>query len=199
MLKNASVDLSESLQLTMLNRADLYRWLRALPLNGWMAIACGVTALAIPTAVRAAISGVITGCEFTPYLPFVLISAVLLRWWQAALVALAAVTILGGFFLGPNAAFLNLDCFLSGSAIFLGASAMMIGFAVVLRRVIEANQRPSDSHSGVIFSLEDDQVFASWHGQGAPIRLGSKKRVAAMMEDFLAHADKDSKLPRRFW
>ena len=168
-------------------------------MNGWVALACGVTALAIPTAVRAAISGVVTGCEFTPYLPFVLISAVLLRWWQAALVALAAVTILGGFFQGPNAAFLNLDCFLSGSAIFLGASAMMIGFAVALRRVMEANQRLPDSHSGVIFSLEDDQVFASWHGQGPPIRLGSKKRVAAMMEDFLAHADKDSKLPRRFW
>ena len=183
----------------MLNRADLYRWMRALPLNGWMAIACGVTALAIPTAVRAAVSGVVTGCEFTPYLPFVLISAVLLRWWQAALVSLASVAILGGFFHGENAAYLQLDCFLSGAAIFLGASAMMIGFAVALRRVMEANQRLPDAQSGVIFSLEDDQVFASWHGQGPPIRLGSKKRVAAMMEDFLAHADKDSKLPRRFW
>ena len=182
----------------MMNRADLYRWMKALPLNGWLALACAVTLIVIPTAVRGAVNGVVTGCEFTPYLPFVLLSAVLLRWWQAALVAFASVAILGGFFHG-SAEYLHLECFVSGAGIFLGASAMMIGFAVVLRRVLEANQQLPDSQSGVIFSLEEDQVFASWHGQGPPIRLGSKKRVAAMMEDFLAHADKDSKLPRRFW
>jgi hypothetical protein len=50
-----------------------------------MALLCGIFAVALPTAIRAAIDGVVTGCEFTPYLPFVLFSAILLRWWKVAL------------------------------------------------------------------------------------------------------------------
>jgi len=42
---------------------------------------------------------------------------------------------------------------------------------------------------GIVFSLEQDQVWASWYGQGAPVRLGSRRKVADMMEDFLAQEE----------
>ena len=69
-------------------------------MKGWLALACGMAAVWLPTVVRAAVNGVVTGCEFTPYIPFVLICAILLRWWQAAIVALVSVAILGGMFEG---------------------------------------------------------------------------------------------------
>ena len=63
-------------------------------------------AVALPTAVRAAVNGVVTGCEFTPYLPFVLLTAILVGSWQAGLVALVSVALLGGLFVGPPNEFL---------------------------------------------------------------------------------------------
>jgi len=76
-----------------MNQAGFARWLQEPPVKGWLALACGMAAVWLPTVVRAAVNGVVTGCEFTPYIPFVLICAILFRWWQAAIVALVnAVT-----------------------------------------------------------------------------------------------------------
>ena len=77
-------------------RVYFNRWLRAPLLTGRMALFCAMFAVGLPTLVRAAANGAVTGCEFTPYLPFVFICAVMLRWWQAAAVALGSVAILGG-------------------------------------------------------------------------------------------------------
>jgi len=64
----------------------------------------------------------------------------------------------------------------------------MIGAAILIRRVIMAIRvRGSDeSAGGIVFSLEKGEVWASWYGQGAPIRLGTQRKVSEMMEDFLA-------------
>ncbi|HWL75611.1 MAG TPA: hypothetical protein VNQ74_17220, partial [Burkholderiaceae bacterium] len=69
-------------------------------MSGWLALLCGIGAVAVPTIVRVAVNGVVTGCEFTPYLPFVLLSAIFLGWKQAIAVALASVAVLGGLFFG---------------------------------------------------------------------------------------------------
>ena len=114
-------------------RADLSRWLQVPPTTGPTALLCGILAVALPTIVRAAVSGAVTGCEFTPYLPFVLISAILLSWWQASAVALVSVAILGGLFVAPVES-LMAQCFISGAAIFLASSATMIGVVVLIRR-----------------------------------------------------------------
>ena len=158
-----------------------------------------VAAVAVPTAVRAAVTGVVTGCEFTPYLPFVLASALLLRWWQAAGVALASVAIMGDLIFGPQSAVLGLPCFASSAAIFLGASAIMIGVAELLRRVVAAIEVREPDGGGIIFSLEKGDVWLSWNGSGAPVRLGSQKNVAERMKSFLADAGDESDLKRRFW
>src|SRR5689334_19472552 len=76
------------------------RSLALTPLSGRLALLCAFSAVAIPTLFRAAINGVVTGCEFTPYLPFVLLAAILLRWWLVALVTAASVAIMGGLFEG---------------------------------------------------------------------------------------------------
>ena len=164
-------------------RAQFWRSLSALPLAGASAFSCAVTAVAIPTAIRAALSGVVTGCEFTPYLPFVFISAVLLRWWLAAAVALTSVAIMGGLFQG--APYFEAACFAPAAGIFLASSAVLIVIAVLGRRAILGLLKPRDAQ-GVIFSLEKGEVWASWYGQGAPIRLGTQRKVSEMMEDFLA-------------
>jgi len=168
-----------------MNCAMLLRWLQAPSLKGWQALLCVIVAIGLPTAVRAAVSGIVTGCEFTPYLPFVLGSAVVLRWWHAAAIPALAVAVMGGLF---EASPIRLPCFESSAAIFLASSAAMIGAAILIRRVIMAIRvRGSDeSAGGIVFSLEKGEVWASWYGHGAPVLLGSQRKVSEMMSDFLA-------------
>ena len=171
--------------------AGLKEWLKGPPLAGRLALFGGIIAIAIATIIRAAIDGIVTGCEFTPYLPFVLLSAVLMRWWQATLVALASVFVLGLLFIGPPTLVLGSQCFMSSAAIFLVASAAMIGTAILIRHLFVSIHRQGDCEAagGVVFSLEKDEVWASWYGQGPPILLGSEAKVATMMRDFLAQIE----------
>ena len=168
-------------------QTGLHRWLRAPLVTGRLAFLCGFAAVAVPTIVRIAIDGVVTGCEFTPYLPFVLITALALGWWQAGAVALSSVAILGGVFFGPTNMQFASSCFLSSAGIFLASSAAMIG--VLIRRTVAAIQNRGASDGGVVFSLQGDQVWASWYDQGPPVRLGPEGNVSAMMQDFLAQVE----------
>lgn len=175
-------------------QSGFHRWLRTPLVSGRLAFLCGIAAVGVPTIVRAAIDGVVTGCEFTPYLPFVLITALSLGWWQAGAVALASVAILGGVFFGPTNAHFTSPCFLSSAGIFLASSAAMIGFVMLVRRTITAIQNRGASDGGVVFSLQGDQVWASWYDQGPPVRLGSEGNVSAMMQDFLAQVELGKRL-----
>lgn len=173
-----------------MNQAGFARWLQEPPVKGWLALVCGMAAVWLPTVVRAAVNGVVTGCEFTPYIPFVLICAILLRWWQAAIVALVSVAILGGMFEGSMH---MMPCFISAATIFLAASAVMIGITVLIRRAVRSMESRSkeDPSSGLRFSLDRGEVWASWHGAGRPLRLGAHRIVSEKMEDFLAHKSGD--------
>ena len=171
-----------------------HRRLRTPLVTGRMAFLCGVAAVAVPTIVRAAIDGVVTGCEFTPYLPFVLISALALRWWQAGVVALTSAAILGGLFFGPKYEHLTSSCFLSSAAIFLASSALIIGVVALVRRLIVALQTRGAADGRIVFSLEGDEVWASWYDQGPSVRLGTEGTVSEMMEDFLAQVELGKRL-----
>ena len=167
------------------------QWLWAPVVTGRLAVLFGLFAVAIPTIVRAAVHGTVTGCEFTPYLPFVLLAAILLGWRHAAVVALASVAILGGLFAGPLDEFLKEPCAISAAGIFLGSSAIIIASVTAVRRMIVELQirRSTTSNGGIIFSLDKDEVWASWNGSGPPLLLGSQDRVEVMMEDFLAQCE----------
>lgn len=173
-------------------RARFWQWLRMLPMGGWQSLLCAFLAVALPTAVRAAVSGVVTGCEFTPYVPAVFLSAILLRWWLAGAVALTSTAIMGGIFEGSRG--IELPCFASAAGIFIASSALMIGIAVVTRSVIARLQKPNDDAGGLVFSLEKGEVWASWYGHDAPIRLGAQRKVTEMMEDFLAQVQLGKRL-----
>jgi hypothetical protein len=183
-------------QRLLVARRGLMQLLQILPLTGRPALFSALTLVALPTIIRAAANGVVTGCEFTPYLPFVLIGALLLRWWLAAAVALSAVPILGGFFVTPIH---EAACFLSSVAMFLASSAAIIGIVMMLRTIIAAMQRrgADKAASDIVFSLRGGEVWASWYGEDPPLRLGSRARVAAMMKDFLAQEEVGERLSRR--
>ena len=168
-------------------RAGLTRWLKAPPITGGLALLCALVAVEIPTLIRTAVNGVVTGCEFTPYLPFVLLAAILLPWRYAALVALASVATLGGLFVGDPGDMLQ-SCFLSSAGIFLASSAAMILTILLIRSLVAAMQArgTDESEGGIVFSLDRGQVWASWYGQGPPVLLGSQRKVSEMMQDFLA-------------
>ena len=125
-----------------------------------------------------------------------LLAAILLRWWQAALVAVLSVPILGLLFMGTPSHLVHSECFLSSSAIFLAASAAMIGFVMLCRGIFHALHRPGadESDGGVVFSLEDGEVWASWYGRGRPVLLGSQDKVSSMMHDFLAQVEVGKRL-----
>jgi hypothetical protein len=165
-------------------RTEFVRRLRALPLGGQLALLTGIACLAFPTVIRAAANGVVTGCEFTPYLPFVLLAAILLRWWQSSMVALAAVLILGGAFITPVH---DLQCFQSAAAVYLASAAAIIAIVVLIRTSLSAldSRRADESLGGILFSVDKGEVWASWYGQDEPVLLGSKRKVSEMMEDFL--------------
>ena len=164
------------------------RWLIAPPLSGRIALLFGILALLVATFIRAAINPYVTGCEFTPYLPFVLICAILLPWQAAAVVALVTVPVLGLAFMGTPAELAASTCFVSSSGIFLTVSAGMIFLIAFIRRLFVSIQRSGadESEGGVLFSLDQGQVWASWYGRGPRVLLGSQKKVSGMMEDFLA-------------
>jgi hypothetical protein len=173
----------------------LTRWLKAPFVTGRLAFLCGVVAVAVPTLIRVAINGAVTGCEYTPYLPFVLLSAILLGWWQAGLVALASAAVYSGIFAIPPRDFFEDSCVMYSAGTFFAASAMIIGTVILVRRGIAVIlSHPDEGSGGVIFSMEDGQVWASWYGQGPPVCLGSQKRVGRMMEDFLAQEELVSRL-----
>ena len=174
------------------------RWLEGPAFTGWQAHLAGALVVAVPTIARVAINGWVTGCEFTLYLPFVLLAAILLRWWQAAGVALASVAIMGGLITGPMPEHLMSECFISAASVFLAGSAVTIVTVVLMRRVLAASQnwRAMEYAGGIVFSLRDDEVWASLYGSDQPVRLGSQEKVEYMMADFLAQGELGRRLSR---
>ena len=170
-------------------RAGWIRWLQMPLVTGWQALLVGAFAVWIPAVVRLRLNGVVTGCEFTPYLPFVLGCAILMRGWQAGAVALASVAIMGGVLGGSPA--MHAPCFLSSAAMFLASSAVMIGVVVLMRRVIAAwvDHGRDEPSRGLAFTVDKGEVWASWYGHSRPMLLGSQRQVSETMKAFLAQAD----------
>jgi hypothetical protein len=172
-------------------KAVLRRWLESHPFNGRAAIVVGMTAVAIPTAIRLSVDGVVSGTAVTGYVPFVLLSAVLLGWLNASMVAIASALIGDMLFVGrPNQVFEGpSDIFVVG--LFLLVSGVLIGFVELVRRIVadDCEVEEAAEPAGIIFSLESGQAWASWRGRGTPVRLGPQTEVAEMMEDFLAQLE----------
>lgn len=180
----------------MIRKAVLREWLEAHPFDGRAALFIGIIAVGVPTALRASVDGVVTGMAVTGYVPFVLASAVLLGWWNASLVALASAFVGDALFVGRRPELLEgpADFFVVG--LFLIVSAVVIGFVELVRGLLADSRKAGvpEKPSGIIFSLEKGQAWASWTGSGSPVRLGPEREVAEMMEDFLAQLELGKRL-----
>src|SRR5262245_30907043 len=94
-------------------------WLLAPSVTGVWAVVGVVLAIAVPTLVRFLLDDIVSGAEFSPYFPSVLLAAIFLGWRYAAVVALASAIISDALFVGPPAQLLEGPSDLFGAGIFL--------------------------------------------------------------------------------
>ena len=174
------------------------RWFLAPPISGYRAILLGLAAVVLPTLIRATVQGPVSGIVFSTYIPFVLLSAIALGWACASFVALASAIVASLMFIEPRYVFLAGPSDYFGIAVFLIASAMIIKFVSALKGIIVEvpGCASAKRRSGIVFSAEGGDAWASWQGEPCSIRLGSHDEVAEMMEDFLAQRDLGKRLHR---
>ena len=160
-------------------------------LTGRGVLLFGLVAVAVPTLVRALVQGFVTGSVFTPYLPFVLFSALLLGCRYAAAVALASAAVADFLFMKPYFSLAAGPSDLFGIGVFLVSSALIVGVVRALRSFAEkvrSLQAPELS-AGLIFSEERNQAWASWASARPRVHLGSHADVAEIMKDFIAQIE----------
>ncbi|MCL6683552.1 DUF4118 domain-containing protein [Sphingomonas alba] len=178
----------------------LKRWLVEPPVFDAMVLPCAFAAVTVPTALRFVVDDHISGVAFSPYLPFVLIAALLMDWRYAALVALASAAVADMMFIDPRFVPIAGPTDVFGILVFLGTSALMLTLVRAARYFVRNSPGPVACESkatGIIFSLEDGQAWASWSGCGSRQRLGPEEEVAGMMKDFLAQVEIGRRLNRQ--
>jgi len=173
------------------SRAELMKRLMMPSVTGTRAIGLAILCIAIPTLIRAAVDDFVTGCEFSVYLPFVLVAAIFMEWRYAAAVALASAGtadyVFGGhtsFFSGPCDGYVAGVFFANSTLIIALVNGIRAKFAGML-----STDRSEFASGQVVFSLENNQAWAGWHGRKTMVQLGTKDDVADMMEDFLAQLE----------
>jgi len=176
----------------MINIATSHPWLMTPTVRGSQAVLYGAAAVILPTLIRASVIGIVPGCETTAYFPFILMSAIFLGWRYAVIVTLVSAAIIDALFIGSPNQILESASDYFGIGFFLTSSVMIIGFVYAIRRTIAdrlVSDRRAEPGTGIIFSLEGGQAWASWNGTGSPVRLGPETEVAEMMQDFLAQVE----------
>ena len=174
-----------------MSRAELMRRLLMPSVTGTRAIGLITLCILIPTLIRAAVDGFVTGCEFSVFLPFVLVAAIFMEWRYAAIVALGSVGLADYLFMS-HTAFLEGPCDVYVTGVFLTSSTLIISLVQGIRMRfagIISTDRTEFASGQVVFSLENNQAWAGWHGRKAMVQLGTKDDVAEMMEDFLAQLE----------
>jgi hypothetical protein len=175
----------------------LRKWLVTTPIAGKPALWFAVAAVGLPTLYRMSLDGIVMGIGYCPYLPFVLFSAVLLGWRQAAVIALISVAVVDVLFVGQRFQLFEGPTDMLGDLGFLVASALIIALVQAIRTAFEDLVGPTVA-GGVIFSLKDGQAWASWPTAGYHLRLGPQDDVAEMMKDFVAQVELGKRLNRKW-
>jgi len=169
----------------------------ARPLAGRQAVLLGLGALAVPTLILSTDQSLPAGACCTTYFPFVMMSAIMMSPGYAATVALGSIGLADTLFMGPGYKILETPMDRFGDLSSLISFALIIGVAYLVRQAVVRLLRMRDNPSGVIFSLERGEAWASWPG-AASVRLGPQEEVAEMMEDFLAQVELGKRLADRY-
>jgi len=170
------------------------------PLAGRQAVLLSLGALSVPTLILLSDHALPAGACCTTYFPFVMLSAIMMSPTYASLVAIGSVGLADSLFMGPRFELLESPMDWFGDISSLISFTIIIGLIYVIRiGVVRLLRMRDDAEraSGVIFSLERGQAWASWPG-AATVRLGPHKEVAAMMEDFLAQVELGERLADRY-
>jgi hypothetical protein len=96
------------------------------PLGGGVAFAVALLAVVLPTLVRLAVDGAVSGTAFSPYLPFVLLSALLLPSTATIAVVLSSAVVADFLFMEPYFRLAAAADDLFGIAVFLVTSGIAI-------------------------------------------------------------------------
>lgn len=163
--------------------------------TGKSALLVAVLAIALPTVLRVSLDGMVLGTGLLLYFPFVTLAAFLLEWKAATIVMLVSALAADWLFSGPHHRLFEEPADLFEVAMFLSGSTLIIALARAIRTTFGDLIGPA-SKSGVFFSLEGDQAWASWPEAGFHLRLGPQEEVAGMMKDFLAQCELAERLAR---
>lgn len=174
------------------------KWFLAPPLTGKQAHFWTVVAVAVPTLIRAAFQGVVSGIPLQTYVPFVLLAAICLGWRHATAVALGSAVVGSLLFIEPRFIFLAGPTDIFAIAAFLVGSAMIIKFVHALKGIVvdAPGSTAAQQRSGIVFSSEGGDAWASWQGHSCSVRLGNQDDVAEMMQDFLAQRELGKQLAK---
>lgn len=174
------------------------KWFLAPPLTGVRAHLCSMIAVALPTLIRAAFQDVVSGIPLLAYIPFVLLAAIGLGWRHATAVALGAALVGSLLFIEPRFIFLAGPTDIFAIAAFLVGSAMIIKFVHAIKGIVvdAPGSSAAQQRSGIVFSSEGGDAWASWQGHSCSVRLGNQDDVAEMMQDFLAQRELGKQLAR---
>lgn len=185
---------------TMNGRLNVSKLLSATPLTGMPMLLCVVAVLIAPTLIVTSLDGALDCIGFAPFLPFVLLSALVLKWEISAGVAAASASLGDFLVVGPKYQLLEGPSDIFGVAVFACAAAFSIGLAHAFRKVVAAPiwiNGPKGTSSGIVFSQEGGHVYASWYGARSFVPMGPEAEVAAMMQDFLAQRELGKRLASR--
>lgn len=80
----------------------LKSWLEKPPVIGSRALVGVFGAVVLPTIIRWMVDGNVSGVAFLPYIPFVLVAAILLGWRYAASVAVISAYVADLLFIEPR-------------------------------------------------------------------------------------------------
>jgi hypothetical protein len=110
--------------------------------------------------------------------------------------ALASAAVADMLFIDPRYVPMAGPTDLFAIAVFLVCAALIIVIVQSARVIVENCPGPlprEHKATGIIFSLEKGQAWASWSGAGN-LRLGPESEVATMMQDFLAQLEVGKRL-----
>ena len=185
-----------------MTRAALLRsWFVSPPLSGKWTVLWILATLPVAVLIRRSMNcpDMIGEC-CTPFFLFVLASAILLGWKGAILAAASSAAVSlwlhaghGHPMFGSRGELVALTVFFFYCALIIGCVEFVRSAFVRLSRVAD----PEEHSSGIIFSREDGQAWASWPGNSSPIRLGPEPEVTAMMRDFVSQVELADRLARR--
>lgn len=178
--------------------SSVRKWFLAPAITGTRAHVLSGIAVVIPTLIRASVQGPVSGIPLDTYVPFVLLAAIALGWKNAVAVAVISAFVGSTLFIEPRFIVLAGPTDWFAINIFLVASAMIIKFVHSLKGlVVEApGSAAAKRRSGIVFSCEGGDAWASWQGHRCTVRLGTTEEVAAMMQDYLAQCELGRKLAK---